>query len=99
MFPSQRDAIRELARQLPPQRQRAAIGAVYESRAHPGFVVAARHLQSWSGPFHLDRLPEHPFTVGMLGGGFTLWLKQCWKLYLTGMQSGGQNGLVFGCNA
>ena len=75
VFPNQPDAIRELAWHLPPQRQRAAIGAVYESRANPGFAVAARGPKGWSGPFRLDRLPKRPFTVGMIGGGFTLWLK------------------------
>lgn len=71
--------LRTLSDSLLPNQRIAAVGAAYRSRNSPHVCCAAINLDEWIDCPNFDLLRNAPLRVGMIGGGFTLYLTSALK--------------------
>ncbi len=74
-IPRTDEALARLAGRLLPNRVIAAVGALYCARQNSDAAVASRSSDAWI-PYTMAEIPPKPMRVGMLAGGFTLYVRQ-----------------------
>jgi hypothetical protein len=81
VFPLSSGALRLLSDEMLPKRRIAAVSGAYRSRQGDDIVVASIEAQRWGNMPTFAWLGNEVKSVGMVGGGFTLWsraaLEQC----------------------